>query len=285
MADADPEAVRADMLERWDRAAAGWGRRAERVREFGMPVSTWMVEHADLAPGKRVLELAAGPGDTGFLAAELIKPGGSLVCSDASETMLRIARARARELGLDDMVEFKRIELEWIDLETASVDAVLCKWGLMFSLDPEAALRETRRVLRPGGRIALAVWDQPKFNAWATITTDALVELGHTEPTDRDAPGMFALAKPGRLAETMEAAGFLDVLVETVEPPREWAGVDEWVEETDDLSSVFGEVYEPLSAAQREAVREKIASLARPYTDADGRIRPPARSLVAAADA
>jgi SAM-dependent methyltransferase len=281
----DPEAARDEILERWERAAPGWGKRAEHVRAFGMPVSAWMVEHAGLRPGMRVLELAAGPGDTGFLAAELIEPGGTLVCSDASDTMLQIARARARELGIADMVEFKRVELEWIDLGTASVDAVLCKWGLMFSVDPETSLREARRVLRPGGRIALAVWDQPEFNPWSTITTDALVELGYTEPTDRDAPGQFALAKPGRLAEVMAAAGFVDVVIETVDPSRAWGSVDEWVEETNDLSSVFGEVYEPLSADQREAVRQKIAALAKPYTGADGWIRPPARSLVAAADA
>ncbi len=147
--DPDLGAVRAEMLERWGRAAAGWGKRALRVREFGLPVSAWMLDHVGLQPGFRVLELAAGPGETGFLAAELIRPGGSLVCSDATEEMLEVARARASELGIEN-VEFKRIELEWIDLETASVDVVLCKWGLMFAVDPEAALREIRRVLRPG---------------------------------------------------------------------------------------------------------------------------------------
>ena len=177
MSISDPDAVRAEMLERWGRAAAGWGKRAKSVRAFGLPVSAWMLDHAGLQPGLRVLELAAGPGETGFLAAELIRPGGSLVCSDATDEMLEVARARAEELGIEN-VEFKRIELEWIDLDTASVDAVLCKWGLMFAVDPEAALREMRRVLRPGGRVALAVWDEPPGNPWATITTRALVELG-----------------------------------------------------------------------------------------------------------
>ena len=95
---------------------------------------------------------------------------------------------------------------------------MLCKWGLMFAVDPEAALREMRRVLRPGGRVALAVWDEPPANPWATITTRALVELGHATEPDPDAPGMFALAPPGRLQEVLEAAGFLEVVVESVEP-------------------------------------------------------------------
>ena len=209
----DPDAVRAEMLERWGRAAAGWDKRARSVREFGLPVSTWMLDHAGLQPGLRVLELAAGPGETGFLAAELIRPGGSLICSDATDQMLDVARARAEELGVEN-VEFKRLELEWIDLETASVDVVLCKWGLMFTVDPEAALREVRRVLRPGGRAALAVWDGPPANPWATIPTRVLVELGHTTEPDPEAPGMFALAPPGRLQGLLEDAGFIDVVVD-----------------------------------------------------------------------
>ena len=280
----DPDAVRAEMLERWGRAAAGWGKRAQRVGELGMPVSAWMLDHAGLQPGLRVLELAAGPGETGFLAAELIRPGGSLVCSDATDEMLEVARARATELGIEN-VEFKRIELEWIDLDTASVDVALCKWGLMFAVDPEAALREVRRVLRPGGRIAVAVWDEPPVNPWATITTRALVELGHTTRPDPDAPGMFALAPPGRLRNVLEDAGFLEVSVESVEPPRAFDSVEAYIAETDDLSSMFGDVFDPLSDEQRAKVVARVTELAEPFVGADGVLRFPARSLVAAAEA
>ncbi len=284
MSDPDPDILRAEILERWERAAAGWGVHADRMRAFGMPVSAWMIEHAGLQPGQRVLELAAGPGDTGFLAAELIRPGGTLVSTDAAETMLEVARGRAAEMGIDN-VEFKRIELEWIDLETASVDVALCKWGLMFTTDPEAALKEVRRVLRPGGRIALAAWDLPAVNEWATIPTRALVELGHMEPPDPDEPGMFILSAPGRLHELLESAGFLDVVVESVQTPRSFGGVEQYVVETHDISSFFRESFDPLPAPAREAVVRKMAELAQPYTAADGSVSFTGRSLVAAADA
>jgi SAM-dependent methyltransferase len=284
MADSDPDALRAEILERWERAATGWGANADRMRRFGMPVSAWMIDHAQLQPGQRVLELAAGPGDTGFLAAELIRPGGTLLSTDAAETMLEVARGRAAEMGIDN-VEFKRIDLEWIDLPTASVDVALCKWGLMFAVDPEAAVREMRRVLRPGGRIALAAWDEPSANGWATIPTAALVELGLTTPPDPDAPGMFILSAPGRLQELLEAAGFVDVIVDSVQTPRTFASVEQYVAETREISSFFGELFEPLSPDEREAMVQEIADLAQPYTDADGSLRFTGRSLVAAADA
>jgi ubiquinone/menaquinone biosynthesis C-methylase UbiE len=273
---------RLQMLERWERGAAGWSRRADSVQEFGMRVSVWMVEHVDLQPGQQVLDLAAGPGDTGFLAAELVKPGGTLTSSDASRAMLGVAAGRARDLGVTN-VEFKQLELEWIDLPTASVDAVLCRWGLMFTLDPAAALQECRRVLRPGGRIAVAVWDAPEHNPWATLATRALVELGHTEPPDPDAPGMFALADADRLQNLLEDAGFVEVMVEPVDLSRTAASADAFVEETLDLNSQFADLRRALSASQWREVMDRIRALSHPFAAATGALRFPARSLAAAA--
>ena len=276
------EGQHADLAERWERGAAGWGRQADSFQEFAIRVSVWMVEQLDLQPGQQVLELAAGPGDTGFLAAELVRPGGSLISSDASKAMLGVAMGRARDLGVTN-VEFKQIELDWIDLPTASVDAVLCRWGLMFAVDPAAALQEARRVLRPGGRIALAAWDEPERNPWATVTTQALVELAHTEPPDPSAPGMFALADPDRLQELLETAGFVDAVVEAVQLNWLQAGLGAHLEEMLDLSCPLADVRERLSSEEWGEVADKVADLARPFTASDGSLRFPASSLVAAA--
>ena len=275
---------REEMLERWERAAAGWSRRADSIQEFGMRVSVWMVEHVALQPGQRVVDLACGPGDTGFLAAELVKPGGTLIATDASRAMLGVATGRARDLGVTN-VEFKQMELEWIDLPAASVDAIVCRWGLMFAFDPAAALQEARRVLRPGGRIALAVWDDPELNPWATVSMRALIELGHAVPPDRNEPGMFALADAVRLRQLLEDAGFLDVFVDSVELARTEPSLDRYFEETLDCSRPFADVWERLSERHRDEVWARITELAQPFTAENGTVRFPARSLVAAASA
>jgi SAM-dependent methyltransferase len=280
----DVEAAREQQLERWEKAAAGWGRRADQVRDMGMPVSAWMIDHLNLQPGQQVLELAAGPGDTGFLAAELIRPGGTLISSDAADAMLELARGRAQALGIDN-VEFKRLELEWIDLPTATVDAILCRWGVMLSVDPGAALRECRRVLRPGGRISVSVWDTPANNPWATIATETLIQLGHAPPIDPNAPGMFALAAPGLLGELLREAGFVEVLVEPIELGRSYQGVDAYLAETNDLSQMFATIFEPLSQAERSNVLSRMSALAEPFAASDGSLAIPGRALVAAADA
>jgi ubiquinone/menaquinone biosynthesis C-methylase UbiE len=280
----DPGEQRARSREMWEGAAMGWGRRADRIREWGMPVSVAMLDAVALQPGQRVLELAAGTGDTGFMAAELIRPGGTLICSDGAEAMLQVARERARHSGIDN-VEFSLLELEWIDLETASVDVALCRWGIMLIVDPEAAAQEIRRVLRAGGNAALAVWDAPERNPWATIPGRALIELGHAEPPDPDAPGMFALAAPGRLESLLQDAGFVEMRVEPVTLERRYARIEQYVEETAEMSPMFSATFRELPASDREAVTERMIAAAAPFTAADGSVVLPGSSLVALAAA
>jgi SAM-dependent methyltransferase len=284
MASLDPDEQRSATRDAWERAAEGWGKRADRIRDWGMPVSAAMVEALALHPGQRVLELAAGPGDTGFLAAELVRPAGTLISSDGADAMLDVARARGAELGIDN-VEFRQLELEWIDLETASVDAVLVRWGIMLIVDPEAAAREIRRVLRPGGRAAFAVWDTPERNPWAVIPGRAMVELGHAEPPDPAAPGMFTLAGDGRLADLLEGAGFQDVVVTPVALHRHYDALSGFIEETIDMSPMFSATYRELDPDEQAKAIAAITAAAQPYVADDGGVTLPGSSLVASAGA
>jgi ubiquinone/menaquinone biosynthesis C-methylase UbiE len=278
----DPDQQRADTRETWEVAAAGWGRAADGVAQWGMPVSVAMVESLDLQPGQCVLELAAGPGDTGFMAAELVRPGGTLISSDGAEPMIEVAKARAAQLGIAN-VEFRQLELEWIDLATATVDAVLVRWGIMLAVDPAAAAREIRRVLRPGGNAALAVWDLRERNPWAMIPGAALQELGYADPPDPDAPGPFSLAEEGCLAELLDDAGFADVEVAAVALERHYAGAREIAAESANCSPSFGTIYRELVPEQQAEVTAHITAAAKPYIAQDGSVTLPGVTLVARA--
>ena len=284
MATIDPDEQRSASREAWEQAAAGWGRMADRVRDWGLDLSAKMVDALALQPGQRVLELAAGPGDTGFMAAELVAPGGTLICSDGAEAMLAVARERAAAQGLDN-VEFRQLELEWIDLPTADVDAVLCRWGIMLVVDSETAAQEIRRVLKPGGRTALAVWDEPARNPWTTIPSQALIELGFATPPEPGQPGMFKLAGDGVLRELLQAAGLIDVQVTPVAMERRFDSVDQYLAETLAMSSLFRATYRELELEQQLAVKRRIVRDARPFTAADGSLVLPGSSLVAVASA
>jgi SAM-dependent methyltransferase len=228
--------------------------------------------------------LAAGPGDTGFMAAELVAPGGILICSDGAEAMLAVARERAAAQGISN-VEFRQLELEWIDLPTADVDAVLCRWGIMLVVDSEAAAQEIRRVLKPGGRAALAVWDDPARNPWTTISSQALIDLGFAAPPEPDEPGMFKLASEGVLQELLLAAGLIDVRVTPVSMERRFDTVDQYLAETLAMSSRFRATYRELDLEQQTTLKRRIGRDLKPFTADDGSLALPGSSLVAVASA
>jgi SAM-dependent methyltransferase len=281
----DAERYRTESLEGWEAAAAGWVRRQQQIAHWAAPVAHWLVEAAAPQPGERVLELAAGLGETGMLAAELVAPAGSVLISDQTEAMLEGARARAAELGVAN-VEFKVLNAEWIDLPLASVDAALCRWGFMLMADPGAALSETRRVLRSGGRLSLAVWDAIERNPWAYLPVRALAEHGHTSASGADSrPGPFALGDAGRLAETLAGAGFVEPHIETIELTRRHDSFQELWGFQLDVSHSFHEAVMSLPEQEIEAVQATLRELLAPHTDAAGAIELSGSTLVALAEA
>jgi SAM-dependent methyltransferase len=280
----DPSAYRSASLARWARAASGWGAHRGILQAAGRPVSAWLVDAIAPQPGHRVLELAAGPGDTGFLAAELILPGGTLISSDAVEEMVDVARGRAAELGVSN-VEFRRIDAEWIDLPTAQLDGVLARWGYMVLADPETALRETRRVLRPGGRVALAAWAEPAHNPWATVPSQELQAIGGLPAPDLDAPGRFAFRDPERIRRLLEETGFTDIAVEQLDVVFRYDDLDAWWDVELDISASHADQVRALSPAQRDDLRDAIDERFAPYVASDGTVALPGRTHVAAASA
>jgi SAM-dependent methyltransferase len=280
----DANAHRDESLQGWEEAAAGWVRSQEAIRDFGAPVSHWMIDAVAPQPGQRVLELAAGLGETGLLAAELVAPVGGAIISDQAEAMLVGARARAAELGLSN-IEFQVINAEWIDLPVASVDVVLCRWGYMLMADPGAAVRDARRVLRSGGRIALAVWDNIEHNPWAALPGLELRERGLTSQPAPGTPGPFALGRAEGVYELLEQAGFVEVNVESLQLHRRHASFEEFWETTLDLSRAFHDAVLERPQGEIEQIKAAVHARIAAFETPDGMLDIPARTLVASASA
>jgi SAM-dependent methyltransferase len=276
-----PDDFRAQSRKRWGDQAEGWESRRDALRASTMPVSAWLIDALDPQPGDTLLELAAGTGDTGLLAAELIEPGGTLISSDFSPEMLQTAQRRAGELGVRN-VRFKQIDAETsIDLEAASVDGVLCRWGYMLMADPGNALRETRRVLKPGRRVALAAWGGPDENLWSSLPVREMIAHGVWEPPDPAVPGQFTWGEEGLIAQHLDAAGFTEHHVEPLEFAISYRSAADWWAAQQALSSGFRTAVEQASDDDIAAVGDALDRHAERFAAQDGTLLIPARTWVA----
>lgn len=183
------------------------------------------------------------------MAEALAGPVARVVSTDLSPEM--VAAARRREIP---GVEHRVMDMQALDLPDASVDAVVCRFGYMLVPDPALALRETRRVLRPAGRLAFATWAPAKRNPWATAYGPVLLERGLQEPPNPGEPGQFALSAPEEIEPLVRAAGFGEVAVEEVGVEYRFPGWDEYRRVVTSLAAALRETLEQLDEDTRAEV-------------------------------
>jgi SAM-dependent methyltransferase len=275
------EAVRARLADLWSAVAAGWAQHADYADARGAQSAERMLELAQVGAGDRVLELACGPGGLGLAAARRVGPGGEVVLSDVAEEMTAIAATRGAELGLEN-VAVRRLEIERIDEPDASYDAVLCREGLMFALEPGRAVAEIRRVLRPGGRAVVAVWATRERNPWLGLLMDAVsAQIGAPVPPP-GIPGPFALGDAGDLRRLFDDAGLADVHVGALSVPLRTASFDEWWGRTSALAGPLSAILASMPEEGVHALRERARAAVRPYETAAGGLDLPGETLIAA---
>lgn len=259
MSTVDPDAF--DAFE-----AAGWARQAATYGDFAGLVTARVAEPlldaAGVGPGTRMLDVATGPGYVAGLAAER---GAQVVAVDITEEMLELARSRHPD------VEFRLGDAQQLPLEDGSFDAAVCSFGVLHFGRPEWAASELARVLAPGGRAALSVWDEPARSRWLGVMLEAIASVGAAPPADLPAgPPMFRFADDAEFATLLDDAGFVDTRVDTIafmlklrDPGELWDGL---------LGGTVRTI--PVLRAQPEEVKAQIRDgfdeLLEPYRALDG---------------
>lgn len=226
------------------------------------PVSQALLTALAPGPDDVILELAGG---TGELAAVLAPRVAQVIYTDFSPAMVDAARRR----GIPG-VEHRVLDMQSIDLPDASVDGVICRYGYMLVPDPALALRETRRVLRPGGRLALATWAAAKQNPWATRYGPVLIERGLMETPPPGEPGQFALGQPQQIESLAHTAGFADVQVEEVPLEFRFSGWEDYRRVVTSLAASLRETLARLDEATLAEVDEATRARFEPFaTESD----------------
>jgi ubiquinone/menaquinone biosynthesis C-methylase UbiE len=254
----------------WESVADAWEANRQRVFDIFRTASHWLVEAIGPQPGQVVLDVAAGPGETGFLVAEVVGPEGQVISSDLAPTMVAAARRGAEARGLAN-VDCRVMDAQALDLGDDSVDAAISRLGLMLVPDPAAAFRELRRVVRSGGTVAYTVIGAPDQNQWMALMMGALMQNGHQPVTGNpfELGGPFGLSSPDVNAELLRGAGFVDSQIEQISGAMTVVDVDDYWDTQSSLAGPVKVTVDQLTDDERASVRATLVETMTPF-EADG---------------
>ncbi len=267
--------------EQWNKDGAAWRRCNPALDRWYGVATRQMLDLAWIGPGQRVLDIAAGAGEPAVSAAQRVGPDGYVLATDISEGIVELAREVARERGFAQ-VHTRVMDGERLDLPDASFDAVLCRLGLMYMPHPVTALREWRRALKPGGRVAVVVFSTPERNSWGAVPASIIRQKAQLPPPVPGLPGPFSLGASGVLEGIFEQAGFASPEIRAVPAPHAAGSAAEFVQVAREAFGGFNAMMAHLPSEQRDSVWNEVQAAMRSF-EFPGGFEVPGECLVAAA--
>jgi SAM-dependent methyltransferase len=256
----DAEKFKAATREQWNKHAEGWNEHSVQIGNWLRESTDAMLAMADVGPGARVLDVAAGAGDQTLDIAKRLGPTGSVLATDLSPAILEFAKEKARRAGYRN-VETQAADGENLKVMDASFDAAICRLGLMFFPDPGKGLREMFRSLKSGGRACIMVFSTPDKNPCVTLLLSTAFKHAGLPPRDPYQPGgLLSLGKPGLIDELFRQAGFSQVATTKVTAPFRLPSVKDYLDFVRTSASPIVQILERLDGAARDAAWAEIES-------------------------
>jgi SAM-dependent methyltransferase len=265
----DPARYKQTTREQWQAAAEAWHRWGPTLNRWLGPATELMLDLARIAPGQRVLDVAAGAGEQTLAIAGRLGPSGRVLATDIAPNILEFARRAARQAGLVN-VETRTMDGEDLDLPEASFDAVVSRVGLIYFPHQQRALTGMRRVLKPGGRVAAMVYSTADKNPFFSIPVSIIRRRAQLPPPAPGQPGPFSLGGPGVLEDAYRRAGFTDVEVRVVPAPLRLASAAECVRFERDSFGALHQMMAGLSPGDQESVWREIEGELQAFQGGDG---------------
>jgi len=248
----------------WNRVAPAWEKWDHQLDQNLSFISHRLIGDARLSAGQRVLDLGCGTGYPAILAAQAVGGHGRVIAIDLSEGMLAIAKRKAAEAGLSNIL-FQAEDATTLPFDSDSFDAVISRFCLMFLPEIPKAVAEVARVLRSGGYIAAVVWSTPDKNPFLRIPIDIIKKFIEVPAPAPDQPGIFRLAKPKDLLGIMEGAGLQGVADEEVAGESVFETAEEYLANIKELAAPLQPLFARLTPAQREEAEAGIKHAVNQY--------------------
>jgi ubiquinone/menaquinone biosynthesis C-methylase UbiE len=201
--------IREQQKEIWNRFSQGWKKWDDLTMTFLKPMGDEIIRLLKPQDYDLVLDVASGTGEPGLTIATMLK-GGMVVVTDLAEGMLDVARTSASRRAIKNL-EFVACDVSALPFADNSFDLVSCRFGFMFFPDMSLAMKEMVRVLKPGGRIAAAVWNVPEKNFWATAVLNSINKYMQLPQPPQGAPGLFRCSKSGLISDLFKQAGLRNI--------------------------------------------------------------------------
>lgn len=249
--------------------AEHWQQDVERRRLDFAEATERMLEAAGLVPGNHILDVAAGTGDQSILAARRVGPDGSILATDLSADMLGIAARVAQQEGLTNITT-RVMDAEHLDLEDNAFDAVICRLALMLIPNVQQALKEIRRVLKPGGKLAALVWSAPEHNPLFSLPL-AIVAT-YARGASSHGPDPFALSDPRVFERELTEAGFDEVITRALPFESHYASLDAFLHST--ASRLTAGVMGQLSKPEQQHLLGEVRQALSQFEGAHGLVAP-----------
>lgn len=195
-----------EVISQWSESAPYWEKHRKIIGEMFAPVTQALIQDAEITADCAVLDVATGPGEPALSITEVMGPQGTVVGTDAVPEMVEAARREGHRLGLRN-ASFEVAFDDCLPFPANTFDAVVSRFGVMFFASPVDSVREWLRVLKPGGRVAMAVWHFAEKNPFFYVVSQVVDRYVDSPPPDADSPDAFRFANPGKLQAVLSNAG------------------------------------------------------------------------------
>lgn len=267
---ADNARFTAAAREQWERSADGWNAHGPMIRVWLREATDAMLDAAGVRPGARVLDVAAGAGDQTIDIARRVGPSGSVLATDFSPAILRLAQANVEGAGLRN-VALREADATKLPVDDESFDAALCRLGLMLFRDPLAALREMHRATRPDGIACTLVFSRLDRNPCIGILMSTAMRHAGLPMRDPWEPGgLPSLGKPGLVDEMFRDAGFGSVATTAIDAPFRLPSARAYLDFVRSSASPIQQILGRLPAAAEQAAWAEIEQRLGAFSTADG---------------